>query len=1221
MTEAKMEQRNECDRCGKRFTKISLNGMCGYCELHGWCPLSDDRAAVAEAARLNHQKQQKESRIRSKKRVLDQWRTIGRKLLALRKYILILVVVGLIAGGAVKFVAIPKMNYNAAKELLLEGACEEAKEAFAKLGSYGDSEGNVLLCDAIISLRENDLDSAIRALKELEENEDEKNAAALRSSLQPVLAKWKENGISAETLLSLLKQSELIDPEDHLGKEKLSEEAHAEMALTEDTKAWCAIALGEEKEKTLLLLHQDYTVTAYRMREEENQDRVLDARTEADCLLIFGEQLSEPDPETAVACRQASLTKAETAFQEVRTTETFRFYYEIMEAYCRIQEDSGQAAELWEEFVQKNSAFLVSCDMEGEAKELSGTFQLAYAKDLMAREDPSCSAWLGKAWENGADIEDTLSAAVECFSLGRTRTELRLMEIKFCGENSEKALQQKELLRDELQTQPEKWQDAAIPPEDVLYLLTVAEKQGIALDIDVELIYEKAFLGATAGEQWKKYVFTDFDMDGKSELLGLNAENQLRYYAMQEENPVCMSSLAFEMTGYDLRVEESNAVVVESEDQDAFAVCVYSESAMKCVYEISGIQNYQHSETILTYECTLPGSIERSRQYRYDLTKPEQEPVVEGIYWQQDAYPVPDTAKAAAVRYIEALSYQIPEERELLTAKESGQVNGFSFEVTESLRMPEDLSKIQAVPYDVTENRVLLEISYPASDGEVQMYAAAFMEDGWKIAGFSESFLPDGMADSGDLSVSLFPLNDEISGSLRDKNAKDVYRMLFTAPSRIQMVWQAGEKQGKQEAFLINFYEKDTSADPLISYRVKLSPAKQISMPLFVPEGLYYVTVEAVTYSDCTYHLSIQAVQDSYVETEENDTADNANELELNQAYSGSLSDKHDVDYFRFTLKQPGAVHLLLGGSGQGSRQSCYRISLINAANGKVLSSAEMNGNSKEMDTGAVYVGAGDYIVRMEKGTVWLGMEYTLTAEYTPLGQIEQESNDTSDTATVVSVNDVIKGSIGTEGDVDCFCFTLEKDAIVQPRLTVDPLESSGKAHVVSILKGTETLLARNIGGRESDIQLQPLVLKAGDYTLRLENIRFDGQEYSLQLVCEEIRLAEDEPNGTKAQANDLIIGEEQTGVLSSPEDVDWYHLVMEKEQEVTFTVKYEQGSKNDTIFIFQMEQNGKAIIRPLKLKESSGGGTWKLSLSPGEYYIAIKPDEWKGCIYTLSLQ
>lgn len=669
-----------------------------------------------------------------------------------------------------------------------------------------------------------------------------------------------------------------------------------------------------------------------------------------------------------------------------------------------------------------------------------------------------------------------------------------------------------------------------------------------------------------------------------------------------------------------LWIDEGGAIVLESEEQDAFAVCICSGQKLRCVFETGQVQNYQHTEAALTYEQTLPGSIERRRQYRYDLRNTEKAPAAEGTDWQQEAYPMPDTAEAAVVRYMEAVNYQLPEELEVLTERDTKQSDGFSVNLPVGFRKPDQLSQIKTAVYDAAKDRKLLEVSYPAEETEVRFYAEAIYRDGWRISGFSDTFIPGTDADGGDASISILPLNGEINAKLQDKDTKDVYRVLLAAPSRIQMVWRAGEKQGSTEAFQVSLYSGTVSGDPVMSYRLKLSAGKQMSMPLFVTAGLYYVTVEPLTYLNIPYRLSLQAIQDLHAETEHNDTADSADEIELNQAYSGSLSDKKDVDCFRFVLEKPGEVHIRMTASGEGSRQSCYRVRLVSESDGKILTVSEMTGNSGEMDSGAVYAAAGAYVICIEKGTVWLGMEYQVTAEYTSLEGVEQENDDTPETATAVSVNEDIRGSVGTEEDVDCFRFTLEQDAIVQVKLNIDPIEQAGKAHIVSILKGTEPLMKASIGGKEASSRLQSLVLAAGTYTLRLENVKFARQDYSFRIICEEIGMAEGEPNDTQTQATKLVIGSELTGVLSSAEDLDWYKLSLTKEQVLTFTMSFPQGSGKDKPFCLQMEQNGKTLWSK-KLEEGSGGTVEKLQIPAGEYYFCVKTENWNGAVYTICFQ
>lgn len=76
--------------------------------------------------------------------------------------------------------------------------------------------------------------------------------------------------------------------------------------------------------------------------------------------------------------------------------------------------------------------------------------------------------------------------------------------------------------------------------------------------------------------------------------------------------------------------------------------------------------------------------------------------------------------------------------------------------------------------------------------------------------------------------------------------------------------------------------------------------------------------------------------------------------------------------------------------------------------------------------------------------------EYMLTVIVSRNGTMESEPNSTPETATAVPVNEEIHASIGQEGDIDCFTFTLDGDAVVQPRFTFKPTDSASKAYVLA---------------------------------------------------------------------------------------------------------------------------------------------------------------------------
>jgi len=235
---------------------------------------------------------------------------------------------------------------------------------------------------------------------------------------------------------------------------------------------------------------------------------------------------------------------------------------------------------------------------------------------------------------------------------------------------------------------------------------------------------------------------------------------------------------------------------------------------------------------------------------------------------------------------------------------------------------------------------------------------------------------------------------------------------------------------------------------------------------------------------------------------------------------------------------------------------------------------------------------------------------------------MESESNNTVETANAVPVNEDIHASIGQEGDIDCFSFTLDTDAVVQPRLAFDPTDSNSRTYVLTLYGRNQTEMMKvNIGGKESAKVIAPIALKAGTYTVKVENPRYIRQDYTLHLVCAAAEAVEQEPNDTAALASELTVGVPLTGVLTTESDVDYFKVVFPETTTATFRFTYPQSTTTGTVFAISVEQNGKSETLA-NLTGDSGGMEKSYKFMAGEYYLRVKAgSNWSGAVYTVGIE
>ena len=313
-------------------------------------------------------------------------------------------------------------------------------------------------------------------------------------------------------------------------------------------------------------------------------------------------------------------------------------------------------------------------------------------------------------------------------------------------------------------------------------------------------------------------------------------------------------------------------------------------------------------------------------------------------------------------------------------------------------------------------------------------------------------------------------------------------------------------------------------------------------------------------------------------------------------------------------------MNVTFGLPGNGSKSTTHTITVISAADGGELSTVSVPGNAQLSETGNLYLSSGTYLVQVAKGSTYTNDEYRITVNVDQNGYMEAESNDTPETANAVPVNEDIHASIGRKGDVDCFIFTLDGDAVIQPKLTFTPTDSSSKTYVLTLTDGSRhELLKVNIGGKESTKVIAPVALTAGKYTVKIENPRFIRQDYTLRLVSMAVDHVEKEPNDSAALATELTVDRPRTGVLSSESDVDYYKLTFAETADVTFKFSFAQSTKTNTAFVLSIEQNGK-IQWTAYIRGDSGGMEQQLRFPAGEYYVKIKPSAWLSAVYTISV-
>lgn len=1244
--------RAECPKCSRPLHKF--NGHIGYCSQHKWvspvglgfeaeaAEQNRQDAAAAEQSRLEQVRQQEEAKAQE---IREQHQS------AMRKVIAVVVALALIAAAVVFFVVRPSMNYSNATNKFVAGEYQAARDGYSALGGYKDSAARVLLCDAMIDLQEERPEDATAKLDQLTSDGQGDIAKQLADALLPVVADWKAKGLTPQALLLLLSKADIIDPNGTLDIAKLTEEGHTALLDGKQLSTYTNDVNGDGNPE-LIALNPDYSVTVYRMTADSNVRMAVDNDTAAACETVFGNKYKDTDVNASVACFseayrllpndetrsaltaayqlrstsyenagdiEAAIADARSAMETAGTTDAFTFFYNVNLRNCKNGHDAATAIAMWDEFAANSVTELTRYSAKNRWQADAAQLHIARAAELAAQKDEECITELRTAAEMGADVTSAVAEAESHFEPGLSLARLRLMEIDLLGTDAAKEQEIRSNMAGEVRTAISEWKSRGITPADVPALIHLADDQGIDLSgINRDAIYEDAAV-ASAGNV-AQYSFVDWNADGYKELLTLDASGNLSLYGTNETWKV-ISSIDTRLPGssYSIADESAPLILILSSGKDELLAVTGTSSKLNALFRETGISRYKVDGSTITFSRLLEGSIARYNDYTYEAVGTTNRPVRTGIDWQQNDYPQPANATAAVQRYFEARAYDIPEEAALLT-EESSVAGIFSTDHLDKLSVPDVPGTVNAVAYQTQDGRELFEVTYPSGAQTIRTWISAEYINGWKLTGSADTYGP-GLATSDiDYSIPLISLNAETTNTISTRGRRSTYRLLVPSAGRIGLVWQSGTKAVSRTSHTVTMFRGSLTGDSVFSYQLQPSLNKQQSKDMFVSAGVYYVTVEANIADADQYHLTITYDAETHVELENNDTSARATAVELNTGYSGTLSSAKDVDYYSFTLDATSAVNVTFGLPGNGSRSTTHTLTVISAADGSKLSTVSVPGNAQLFEIGNLYLSSGTYLVQVAKGTTSTNDEYILTVNVDQNGNMESEPNNTPETANTVPVNEDIHASIGQEGDVDCFAFTLDGDAVIQPKFTFTPTDSSSKTYVLTIMDASRReLLKVNIGGKESTKVITPIALTAGTYTVKIENPRFVRQDYTLRLVSMAVDSTEKEPNDSAALATVLAVGQARTGVLTTEADIDYYKVTFAEQTTVTLRFSFAQSTNRNTAFVLTVEQNGKTQWTA-NIKGDSGGIEQQLRFPAGEYYFKVKPSTWLSAVYTITL-
>lgn len=581
-----------------------------------------------------------------------------------------------------------------------------------------------------------------------------------------------------------------------------------------------------------------------------------------------------------------------------------------------------------------------------------------------------------------------------------------------------------------------------------------------------------------------------------------------------------------------------------------------------------------------------------------------------------------------AMLLVFVLAFSVPLE---LSAQKTASVQGEPFaqnaeKVNENVVSGiQNVIPLQTTPEISTDNTYKEEETMPGGDTAVNPDdIIPDMEDSVPDAG-------NGYKEQEGVTVIPAVLNNFMRDSLPSIVSKKVYTFSVSDRGAIIYAFNHMENTEKNCLWYITLYEEyspdgtgktvDYRAINRVSYEKVGTGVK--SSAIGVLPGNYRLEVECISgYTEDKYNIIIGFAENFYYEAEPNDTASRYNELPLNRTVNGSASilpgGTADVDTYLFRITEKGYTVLYFEHENDDENVKdtvAWRITLTDEnGNEYFYTSAKMEKTT--INSGIMGLPEGYYYVTVSSH-IYSNVSYSLNVSFTQDSAIENELNETAETADTIGINTEKVGSITSRysaSDRDYFAFTMENDGFVVVDFIHEAVSDDKDGWNVSVLDAEGKIIFSSVSKWNRAIMQSPNIgLTKGDYFIKIDsdNLYHNSMVYRLILLTVQNTNWETEPNNTPGDADILEIGNTVNGTMIETGvdyDRDWYRVSVSEERELDISfghIKTDEPDKEGWI-VSMLDINGNVLYN-MSLDWDEEEKSFSTKVVPGEYYILIE--------------
>lgn len=399
-----------------------------------------------------------------------------------------------------------------------------------------------------------------------------------------------------------------------------------------------------------------------------------------------------------------------------------------------------------------------------------------------------------------------------------------------------------------------------------------------------------------------------------------------------------------------------------------------------------------------------------------------------------------------------------------------------------------------------------------------------------------------------------------------------------------------------------------------------------------IKEGKNRVAISKDGVSTVVEIIGIDRETISENESEPNDELSEADDIDTNVNYSGTLKDDNDVDYYRLYLNRKGKINIKFSHSKIDDDNEFWNIALFSTEENNLL---EFNSSGKNAETmsSSTRVGAGLYYVKVASRYSHCDERYKITIQYeSEDSSYESEPNDdlSADAMNITPGKKYI-GNLTNNSDVDYYKFSVSEKSKVWLDFSHDKINEDNTLWEVSLFGDSEgDLLKLYSTGENAKMSSECIRVPAGDYYVFIKSYYWCNLDYTFSVYAKkEGTNAESENNGDYSIATKINFDTGITGNLQSRDDIDFYTFTIKNTSSIKICFTHSILDNNYTFWKYELHSmnSGNAIANKddtvtIGVRGDSAKNVTSVwdSIPPGTYYLKVYSQYYNNDDYVITV-